>query len=720
MQPPQAPQRPQVLRHHGDERIDPYYWLMDRESPEVDKHLHQENAFFRASLAHLEKQSEDLFAEMKARIDETDTSVPLRKDEWWYYARTREGLEYPIHCRLPVTGGVAEPPTIDAEVAPPGEVVLLDENELATGHEFLSVGILSISPNDQVLAVGVDFEGSERHALEFRRVGTNEVIATDISDAYYGFAWANDSEHFFFTRVDETMRPWQVWRSRVGAPAGSEVLVYQEVDPQFSLSVGRTRDDEYLLIDTSSSTTSEVLTLAANEPLGEFRVFLPRSSGVEYGIEHYVTESGGKWWLLLTNDGAPNFRVLVRSEEDTQWRTYIEGREQVRIDGIDAFAGALAISERVNGCAAVQIVRLPAGDRPFDHAPSENAFAVEDSTFPSTVGLGPNSSFETDRIRVHMTSLVTPGLVADIEIATGERHVLKQQRVRGGYDPSRFRTGRIWVSAHDGTEIPVSVVGLASLLDVDERGNVSPKASAPCLLYGYGSYEISIDPSFSTFRLSLLERGVLFAIAHVRGGGEMGRPWYEMGKLEHKTNTFTDFVAVGRALVQRGFTDSRHLAARGGSAGGLLMGAAMNLAPDLFRAVVAEVPFVDVLTTMLDVNLPLTVGEWEEWGNPAADRATYDRLKNYSPYDNVRAQEDNGSPRRYPDLLAVGGKNDSRVGFWEPAKWVLRLRDANPENWCVLKTEMSAGHGGPSGRYESWRDEAQIVAWILSEIAQPS
>jgi oligopeptidase B len=384
---------------------------------------------------------------------------------------------------------------------------------------------------------------------------------------------------------------------------------------------------------------------------------------------------------------------------------------------VDAFKSFLAISERHEGCSAVRLVPILEGDDPFGTDLLERSYFVEGDASPSTVALSANATFDTAQVRVLITSLVTPRLVADVVVETGEVIVRKQQQVLGGYDQSRYATGRLWVQASDGVKVPVSIVASRDLVDVDDDGNLRATSPAPLLLYGYGSYEISIDPAFSSIRLSLLDRGVIFAIAHVRGGGEMGRSWYEMGKLAQKPTTFSDFVSVARALIREGWTTAEHLAARGGSAGGLLMGAVMNLAPDLFRCVVAEVPFVDALTTMLDETLPLTIGEWEEWGNPDASASAYRTMKSYSPYDNVRGANDDGTLRSYPDVFVAGGLNDSRVGFWEPVKWVLKLRDVNPANVAYLKTEMGAGHGGPSGRYDAWRDEALVLSFIISEIA---
>ncbi|MDE3044576.1 MAG: S9 family peptidase, partial [Acidobacteriota bacterium] len=630
--------------------------------------------------------------------------------------RTKEGLNYPISCRLPARGDDETPPVIDPLTTLDGEQIILDENVEAGDRDFLSVGVLAVSPDDAWVAVGTDFEGNERHRVTIRPLAGQAPVADVLEDVYYGFAWANDSRHFFYTRVDDAMRPWQLWRHELGTDASRDVLVYQEDDAQYNVGVGRSRDRQVIVLVANSSMTTEVRFLDANRPTEAFELLEARRHGVEYGVEHYVDETGRAWWLKVTNEDATDFRLLARARDEQTWRELIAERPGNRLDGVDVFKGLLVVSERLDGSAAVRLISLSTGDDPFSGDLLARSRVLTHDVTPSTIHLDANANFVTTMLRVSITSLVTPRLVGDVELATGELHVRKQQKVKGGYDEGDYVTGRLWVEASDGVKIPVSVVARRDVLNVAADGSLSPKAPAPFLLYGYGSYEISIDPGFSSLRLSLLERGVIFAIAHVRGGGEMGRSWYEMGRLAQKPTTFSDFVKVARHLVDEGWTTPTQLAARGGSAGGLLMGAVMNLAPELFRCVVAEVPFVDALTTMLDASLPLTVGEWEEWGNPEASATTYRTMKSYAPYDNVRATNDDGTPRAYPHLYAAGGLNDSRVGFWEPAKWVLKLRDVNPENYALLKTEMGAGHGGPSGRYDAWRDEAQILAWVLTEI----
>ncbi len=714
--PPTAPKRPFQIARHGDVREDPYYWLMDRDDETVLSHLRAENEFLHQSIGDLKPLEDELFEEIKARIEETDISVPVRKGPWWYFERTREGLNYPLSCRVPAIGDDLTPPEIDPLTTLPGEQVILDENDEAGDSDYFAVGVLAVSPNDDWVAVGTDFDGDELFHVTVRPLAGQAVVDDQLADVYYGFAWATDSRHFFYTRTDEAKRPFQLWRHELGSDPGTDALIYQEDDAQFNLSVGRSRDDAVIVVQLGSSMTTEMHYLAADDPTSELTMLEARRHGVEYGVEHFVDERGVAWWLKVTNEGATDFRLLVREVDGEEWREVIPERRGSRLDGVDAFESFLAISERHDGGAAVRLVTTLGGSDPFGDDLLERSWMVEGPASPSTVSLSANPNFDTTQLRVSITSLVTPRLVADVVIATRETIVRKQQIVLGGYDATAYVTGRLWVTASDGVRIPVSVVGRKDLIDVGADGELRARAASPFLLYGYGSYEISIDPSFSSLRLSLLERGVIFAIAHIRGGGEMGRSWYETGKLAQKPTTFSDFVAVARELIGRGWTTSELLAIRGGSAGGLLMGAVMNLAPELFRCVVADVPFVDALTTMLDATLPLTVGEWEEWGNPDASATAYRTMKSYSPYDNVVAMNSNGTARVYPHLFASGGLNDPRVGFWEPTKWVLKLRDANAENVAYLKTEMGAGHGGPSGRYDAWRDEAQVLAWTLNEI----
>jgi oligopeptidase B len=718
--PPLPERRPVRLEAHGDVRVDDWYWLRDRDDPAVLAHLEAENAYTVAATARTEPLRQRLYEEIVARIAETDLSVPVRKGPWWYYARTVEGLDYPVHCRRPAQpddDGAGDPPRPPGpgEDPDPDEQVLLDENVLASGHDYFALGNLSVSPDHQWLAYSVDTTGGERYRMRFRRLDTGEESPESLEDTSYGVAWANDNETVFVVRVDEAMRPYQLWRHVVGTDPEEDVLVHEEPDERFYLGVGRTRDDAYIICSLDSKITSEVWVLDADAPGTAFTVVEPRRHGIEYGVDHVRGDPDrdlpGRF-LIVTNDGAEDFRLVEAPDDQpgrASWLEVLPSRPGVRLEGVDPFASHWVVAEREEGEARLRVLDPVSG--------SSQPIARPES--PSTVWAGANPEYDTTVVRYEYTSLVTPRSVYDLDLATGETRLRKRQQVLGDFAPERYRTERRWATADDGTRVPISLVYRADLVSPpDEATPTAGGAPAPCLLYGYGSYEASIDPTFSSLRLSLLDRGFVFAIAHVRGGGELGRQWYEDGKLDRKTNTFTDFVACARLLVTSGWTAPDRLVARGGSAGGLLMGAVANLAPELFRAIVAEVPFVDCLTTILDPSLPLTVLEWEEWGNPVEDPDAYQLLKSYSPYDNVRSTDAEGRPLRYPDLLVTGGLNDPRVGYWEPAKWVAKLRAANPDNRVLLKMELGAGHGGPSGRYDAWRDEAFVYAFVLDAVGR--
>ena len=724
--PPIPERRPVRLEAHGDVRIDDWYWLRDKDDPEVIEHLRAENTFTEAATAHTSQLQATLFEEIVERIEETDLSVPVRKGPWLYYHRTVEGQSYGIHCRRPATDDLGAPgdsgPSGDRgpedqgpeDGTPDDEIVMLDENQLATGHDYFALGNLGVSPDHRWLAYSTDTTGAERFTMRFRDLLTGEESPESLDDTSYGMAWANDNATVFFVRVDEAMRPYQLWRHVMGSDPSAAELVYEEVDDHFYLGVGRTRDDEYILLGLDSKLTSEVRALRADHPTGTFTVLAARRHGVEYSVDHdRGSATRPSRFLIVTNDEAEDFRLLEAPDhgdpglQREAWREVIPHRPGTRLDAVDPFADHLVVYEREDGETRIRVIDAESGaSTPIGQPES-----------PSTVWGGANAEYESDILRYEYTSLVTPRSVYDYDVPTGSAHLRKRQPVLGGFDPDRYRTERRWATADDGTEVPMSLVYRPDRCPNDRSdGSRQGPGDAPCLLYGYGSYEASMDPSFSSLRLSLLDRGFVFAIAHVRGGGEMGRRWYEEGKFLAKPNTFTDFLACARSLVADGTTRSDRLVARGGSAGGLLMGAVANLAPELFQAVVAEVPFVDCLTTILDETLPLTVLEWEEWGNPVEDPEVYAVMKSYSPYDNVRSVDGQGVPVRYPDILATGGLSDPRVGFWEPAKWTAKLRTANPENRILLKTELGAGHGGPSGRYDAWRDEAFVYAFILDAV----
>jgi oligopeptidase B len=693
--PPVPARRPVELEAHGDVRIDDWYWLADKEDPAVIEHLVAENTYTEAVTAATADLRDQLFNEMVARIEETDLSVPARKGRWLYYSRTVEGSSYGIHCRRPAgTGDEAEG----------DEEVILDENILAEGHDYFAIGNLAISPDHRWLAYSTDTSGGERYTVRFRDLDNGDESTESLGDTSYGVAWANDNATVFFVRVDEAMRPHQLWRHQVGTDPSGDVLVYEEPDERYYLGVGRTKDDRYILCGLDSKVTSEVRVLSADDPGGQFTIIEPRRQGIEYSVDHDRGDPDkgrqGRF-LIVTNDGAEDFRLMAAPDDApgrASWTEVIPAREGIRLDAVDPFANHLVVYEREDGETRIRVIDAVTGV----------STPVDQPETPSTVWGGANPEYDSTTLRYEYTSLVTPRSVFDLDLETGQLELRKRQPVLGDFDPNRYTTERRWARAEDGTRVPISLVYRTDL--------VAAGAGAPCLLYGYGSYEASMDPTFSSLRLSLLDRGFVFAIAHVRGGGEMGRRWYEDGKFLSKPNTFSDFVACARTLVDEGWTSPDRLVARGGSAGGLLMGAVANLAPDLFRAIVAEVPFVDCLTTILDDTLPLTVLEWEEWGNPVEDPEVYAVMKAYSPYDNVRSVDQDGEAVRYPDILATSGLSDPRVGFWEPAKWVAKLRTANPENRVLLKTEMEAGHGGPSGRYDAWKDEAFVYAFILETL----
>jgi oligopeptidase B len=671
--PPTAEQRPHTETRHGTEVTDEYAWLRDRDDPAVTAYLEAENAYTDAMTAHTKALEETLYKEIVGRVQETDESAPAKRGDWWYLVRTYEGRQYPVYCRR--RGGPDGP-----------EEVVLDQNALAEGHEFLALGVLEVSPDGNLLAYATDTNGSERFVLKIRDLRTGDELADVIEDVYYSSAWANDNATLFYTRTDAAHRPYQVWRHRLGTPPARDVCVYQDDDELFGVGVMKSKSRRFIIAGSGSRDTSECSVLPADSPDEPFRVIRPRQEGVEYSIEHV-----GDQFVLVTNDGgATNFEVAAAPvDHPDQWHTIIEHRDDVRVGDVETFATHLVLSERAGG-----VLRLSIHD--LDGKLVRTVEAPEEA---STTTIGTNYEFDAPAVRFNYTSLVAPASVYDEDLVTGQRELRKVEPVPG-YDATRFESRRLWAAAADGVQVPISLVApKGTPLD----------GSAPCLLYGYGSYEFSRDPAFVASRINLLERGFVYAIAHIRGGGEMGRAWYEDGKYLKKRNTFTDFIASAEYLIAQGWTSSDRLVIRGGSAGGLLMGACVNLRPDLFRAVVAEVPFVDVVNTMLDETLPLTAGEWKEWGDPR-DPVYYEYMMSYSPYDNVEA-------KAYPRMLVTGGLNDPRVAYWEPAKWVARLRDRKTDdNVLLLKMEMGAGHSGPSGRYEAWRKEAFVQAFILDSV----
>ena len=689
--PPFAPARPVELVRHGDTRIDPWYWLRDRDNPDVVAYLEAENRYTDAMLAGTTQLQAQLFDEIRGRVQETDISPPARKGAWEYFTRTFEGAQYASHGRRPAGAGEGM-----------DEVVILDENELAAGLEYFSLGGLALSPDQRLIAYSYDDDGGERQVLRFRDLATGVDLPDQIDDTYYGLAWANDNRTIFYVRPDEAMRPFQVWRHTLGDP--DDVLVFHESDERFFAAVGRTRSGRLIVIATESKLTSELHLQDPDDPTASLRVVEPRTEELEYGVDHHVGVDGVERLFIVTNaDHATNFKIMTASMDApgrANWTEFLPHRADVKVDDIDVFATALVVSERWAGLEQLHIVGLDPADPEHATEPALDRVVQMDDPAYST-WIADNLEFDTDHFRFGYTSLVIPTSAYDESLRTGERTLVKRTPVLGGFDSTDYTSVRLWATATDGVQIPISVV---------HRRDTPLDGTAPALLYGYGSYESSVDPTFSSIRISLLDRGFVFAIAHIRGGGELGRQWYEQGRLHAKRNTFDDFIACADHLCAAGFTSPDRLGARGGSAGGLLMGAVANLRPDLFRAVVAEVPFVDVVTTMQDVDLPLTITEWEEWGNPLDHPEDYDYIKSYSPYDNVEAKE-------YPALLVTAGLNDPRVSYWEPAKWVAKLRVTKTNDRALLlKTEMGAGHGGPSGRYDVWRDEAMVLAFLITEL----
>lgn len=680
---------------HGDVVADPYGWMKDKSDPELLAYLNAENEYAAAVTEPLSTLADELYADLDARTQQSDLSVPdfVRHNDgrcFWYYLRTTEGLDYPSYHRAPATDRDHIP---DMSGIPEGEQLLLDANELARDHAFFSLGTLEISPNGDRLAYSVDLVGAERYHLQFLDLTTGERLAEEVPEVAAGGCWCAD-EAFCYVTMDDAWRPDAVWRHALGGTEPDRLLL-RESDEHFWLGVGESRDRAWVVISLSSKSTSEAWLLAADDAAGEPHVVTPRRAGIEYDVEVAADRL-----FIVHNDGAPDFALAqapLTATDAADWEPLWPGEPGVRLLGVAAYDRALVLSHRREGLSRLVIqARDPAGvlgasqELEFD----EPLFSVDADG---------SEDADTDRIRFSYQSMVTPELVCEFRLDTGERRVLKQRPVldhpqHGPYRKEDYVQRREWALAPDGTAVPISLV---------HRADVALDGSAGCLLYGYGAYEVTIAPTFSIARLSVLDRGYVYAIAHVRGGGELGRAWYEAGRLEHKQNTFTDFLACAHHLVAAGYTRPERLGAEGGSAGGLLIGAVVNQAPDAFSAVHAAVPFVDALTTILDPDLPLTVMEWEEWGDPLHDESAYWRMKGYSPYENVR-------PQAYPQILVTASLNDTRVEVTEPAKWVARLRhDTGAAQRVLLKTELAAGHGGVSGRYAGWRDMAWELAWLI-------
>jgi oligopeptidase B len=674
-EPPVARAVPRVHTIHGETRIDEYHWMRDREDPEVLAHLEAENRYTDSVMRHTEGLQELLYQEMRGRIKEADLSVPERLDGWLYYTRTETGRQYPIFCRR-----------VDEEGS--SEEVLLDLNALAAGHGYFRMGAFEVSPDHRLLAYSVDTSGAESFTIFLKDLATGGLLAETIERTSPGVAWANDSRTLFYIVLDDARRPSRLYRHRAGTNPVGDVLVHFEPDESFFLDINRSRSRRFLVLDLASHSTTEVRYASADRPDDPFRVIEPRRPGIEYGITHH-----GDRFYIVTNDEATNFRLVSAPVDDpgrANWTPVLPYRPEIKLDAAEAFAGHLVIWEREDGLRRLRVLEPATGTEHLVHFP-EPVYSVRGHE---------NPEYDSTVFRFSYTSLVTPNSVVDYDMVARTWTVRKQTEVLGGYDRSRYGSERSFAVAPDGTRVPVSLV-YRSPLERDGR--------RPLLLQAYGSYGYSFDPGFSSNLLSLLDRGFVVAIAHVRGGEEMGRAWYEGGKLLNKRNTFTDFIAAAEHLVAEGITSPDRLAINGGSAGGLLMGAVTNLRPDLFLGVLAVVPLVEVVNTLLDATLPLRVIEYDEWGNPN-DSTYYEYMRSYSPYDNVTSKD-------YPHIMVTAGLNDPRVAYWEPAKWTARLRARKTDrNRLVLRTNMGAGHGGASGRYDYLREVAFKYAFLLDVI----
>jgi len=673
--PPKADKIAKNLEMHGDVRDDSYYWLNDRENAEVIDYLERENDYYDKMTAHTDGFKDDLFEEMKSRIKEDDASVPYFYNGYYYITRYETGQDYPIYSR--------KKGSLDAE-----EEILFNVNDMAKGHSYFNMNGLNVSPDNKWVAYGVDTVSRRKYTIHIKNLETNEILKETIPLTTGGSTWANDSKTLFYTKKDEqTLRSNQIFRHVKGTPAASDKLIFTEEDETFGTYIYKTKSEKYLVIGSYSTLTSEFQILDANRPNGDFKVFQPRTRGLEYSISHF----GDQFYIVTNLNNATNFKLMKTSESNTtmeDWVEVIPHRDDVYLEDIDIFKEYLVVSERENGLNKIHIQRWDGTEDYY--------LPFESETY--TASPTQNIEFDTKILRYAYNSLGTPASIIDFNMETREKEVKKQTEVLGGnFDPANYEEKRVWATAADGTKIPVSMI---------YRKGMKKDGSNPLLQYGYGSYGATMDPYFSSVRLSLLDRGFIYAIAHVRGGQYLGRQWYENGKLLTKKNTFTDFIDVSKFLIAEGYTSPDHLYAQGGSAGGLLMGAVVNMAPELYNGVIAAVPFVDVVTTMLDDSIPLTTGEYDEWGNPN-EKEYYDYMKSYSPYDNVSAQE-------YPNMFVTTGLHDSQVQYWEPAKWVAKLREMKTgDNILLLHTNMEAGHGGASGRFEGLKEVAKNYAFFL-------
>ena len=699
--PPKAAIRPHEMTMHGHTRIDNYYWLNERESPEVIAYLEAENQYEETCLKHTEPLQEQLFKEITGRIKQDDNSVPVKIRDYYHYTRYEEGKEYPIFCRK-----------YQSLEAP--EEILLDGNQLAEGHAFFEIGELSLSEDDKLLAYSVDTVSRRIYTVYVKNLETGELVGEPIPNTSGNVVWASDNETFFYGVKDETLRPCKIMRHRLGTTAADDVLVYEETDETFVCYISKTKSRKYLIINSDSTLSSECRILESNRPEDTFRVFQQRQPDMLYGIDHY-----GEHFYIQTNaDGAKNYKIMrtpVDQTEMVHWTEVIAHREKVMIESFTIFSKFFVIEERENGLVKIRI-------RSWDVSTD---YYLDFGEPAYTAGVGANPDFDAVALRYAYNSMTTPSSVYEWDMEKRTKTLLKRQEIVGGYNPEEYVTERLLAPSHDGVLVPISIVYKKNVdAEVPEpvegpctKGSSPSTGSGtlnrPLVLYGYGSYGSSVDAYFSVARLSLLNRGFIWAIAHIRGGEEMGRQWYDDGKMLNKKNTFLDFIACAEYLINNGYTSPQKMFAMGGSAGGLLMGAVTNMRPDLWKGVIAQVPFVDVVTTMLDESIPLTTGEYDEWGNPN-EKKYYDYMLSYSPYDNVEAKD-------YPAMLITTGLHDSQVQYWEPAKWAAKLRalktDKNP---LYLKTEMDYGHGGASGRFEGFKEVVLEYAFMLDELGMIS
>ncbi|GEN73297.1 S9 family peptidase [Chryseobacterium lathyri] len=675
MKAPQAKKIEKILEIHGDRRIDNYFWLNERENPEVIQYLEEENAYEEFMMKDTEAFQEELFEEMNARYKKDDESLPYFFNGYWYIVRYEEGKEYPIFCR--------KHKSLDNE-----EEIIVDVNILAEGETYFEVGSIAVSPNNELVSFSSDNVSRRIYTISFKNLVTGEIFSDQILNTTGKAVWANDNEHVFYIRKDESLRAFQVYRHKLGTDAAEDVLIFHEKDDTFDVNVFKTKSMEYIFIASSSTISDEHRFIPSDNVFAEWKIIQPRIDDLEYSVEHFEDE----FYIITNADDAINFKIVKTKIDNCgmeNWVDVIPHRAEVLLEGFEIFRDYLVLEEREEGLLQIKII---------DEKTQESYYLpFSDPTYTAYIGI--NMEFDTEVLRYGYTSLTQPSSTYEYNMKEKTTQLLKQQEVLGGkFVPENYISERIWAESRDGeTRIPISLV---------YHKDTKKSADTPLLLYGYGSYGHTVDASFSNVRLSILDRGFIYAIAHIRGGEYLGREWYEDGKMLFKKNTFFDFIDAGKHLIKENYTSSNHMYAMGGSAGGLLVGAVVNYEPKLFNGIVAQVPFVDVVTTMLDETIPLTTGEYDEWGNPN-DKEYYEYMKEYSPYDNVEAKD-------YPHILITTGLHDSQVQYWEPAKWTAKLRELKTDDHLLLfKTDMSSGHGGASGRFESLKEDALEYAFLL-------